>query len=413
MKHFRMYILAAVACWGLPSVAEAQRTMTLGECLKTALEHNLDLKAGEMEVDKAVMLQKTAFDPDKISLSISQDPTAGGSTDNSWSVTQDFSFPTVYTARSRALKSETGLRRKELEVVRHDVIKEVTAAYYTLLYNRDVMRIYEEQDTIYRKFLELATKKFKLGEAGRLEKMNAERLYSENKLTWHQVEKDFHEAQLTLQRRMGINDEVAPADSAFTAIPVLAAGDDFDFGETPWAGVLEQQQKLTENNLLVEKRGFLPDFSISLRSQLVLKAFNPYNVDRSLFDKGNFMGFEVGVSFPLFFGARKARVKAAKQEVLLAGIKAQQTERRLHNQYRQALNEYIRARKDLDYYVKKGNPEADKMLGISRISYEKGEIGYVEYIQNLQTVADIHLRYARALNTYNQSVILLNYLQGK
>lgn len=413
MKHLNIYILAALACWCLPPVAEAQRTMTLQECLKTALEHNLDLKIGEMEADKAEMLQKTAVDLDKTSLSVSQDPTAGGSTDNSWSVSQDFSFPTVYSAKRRALKSETVLRKKDLEVARHDVAKEVTTAYYTLLYNRDVMKIYEEQDTIYRKFLELASNKYKLGEAGRLEKMNAERLYSENKLTWHQVEKDFREAQLTLQRWMGVNNEVTPADSAFAVIPAPVAGDDFNFEGTPWAESLEQQRKLTENNLLVEKRGFLPDFSLSVRSQLVLKAFNPYNVDRSLFNKGNFMGFEVGVSFPLFFGAQKARVKAAKQEVLLAEIKAQQAERQLNNQYRQALNEYIRARKDLDYYVKEGNPEADKMLGISRISYEKGDIGYVEYIQNLQTVADIHLRYARALNTYNQAVILLNYLQGK
>lgn len=413
MKHLIIYILAAAGLVVLPPAARAQKTMTLQDCLRTALEHNFDIRARKAETDKAAMLQKTAVDLDMTTFSLSQDPTSGGSPDNSWSVSQDFRFPTVYSARRKALRSETALREKSLLVTQHDVKKEVTAAYYTLLYTRDVMKIYEEQDTIYRKFLELATGRYKMGEAGSLEKMNAERLYRENKLTWHQVEKNFREAQLALQFQIGTDEEVVPADPAFSVITSPFAGEEYNYGGTPWAAMAEKQEEAGENNLKVEKRGFLPAFSLSLSNQLVIKGFNPYNVDRSPFEKGSFMGFEVGVSVPLFFGAQKARVKAAKQELLLTKIKAQQTEYRHRNLYRQALNEYARAQKDLDYYVREGNPGADRMLEISRVSYEKGDIGYVEYIQNLQTAADIHLRYARALNTYNQSVVMLNYLQGK
>lgn len=413
MNYINRFLWVVAVCCCLPAALQAQRRMTLEECRNVALVHNFNLRAGRAEIGKAEALQKTAVDVGRTTLSVSQDPTSGGSPDNSWSVGQSFSLPSVYNARRRALRSETDLRKKNLGVTRHEVEKEVAVAYYTLLYYRDALKIYEEQDTIYHKFLRLASDRFKMGEAGRLEKMNAERLYNENRLVWRQAEKDFREAQLTLQRYMGVDEEVLPADTAFTAVAEPLAGADFNFGETPWAEVYEQQQKVSENNLTVEKRGFLPDVNLSLSSQLVIKGFNPYNVDRSRFEKGNFMGFEVGVSFPLFFGAQKAKVKAAKQEVLLSKIRAQQAEYETKNSYRQALGEYVRARKDLDYYVKEGNPAANRMLGISRISYEKGEIGYVEYIQNLQTVADVHLRYVRALNAYNQAVILLNYLQGK
>lgn len=405
------YLLLSV-CLSVSSV-RAQRTMTLAECLHTAQEHNLELTAGKLEVEKAEILRKTAVDLDKTSFALSQDLTSGGSSDNAWSVSQSFNFPTVYTARRKALKSEANLKKADLGVVKHDIDKEVTLAYYALLHNRDIMKVYEDQDTIYSKFLKLATDKYKLGEAGQLEKMNAERLYNENKLVWHQVEKDFKEAQLVLQRWMGVDEEVVPADTAFSVVPSPVPDNDVDFEKTPWAEVYEQQRKLSEHNLVTEKRSYLPDFSVSLSTQLVLKGLNPYNVDRSRFDKGNFMGFEVGVSFPLFWGAQKARVKAAQQEVVLNRIKSQQAEYQFKNQYKQAFNEYVRARKDLLYYKEKGNPEAGRMLAISRVSYERGEIGYVEYIQNLQTVADIHLQYVKALNTYNRSVILLNYLQGK
>lgn len=410
MRYF-VFIMTFLAGF-LPVRIWAQRTMTLQKCLKEAFEHNLALKEGKATVDKAELLQKTAVDLGNTTLSLSQDPTSGGSPDNSWSVSQDFSFPTVYKAKRRVLKSETALRETELKVVRHDVVKEVTMAYYALLHNRDIMKIYEEQDTIYHKFLDLASNKYKMGDASQLEKLNAERLYRENKLTWHQVEKNYQEAQLVLQRWMGTDEEVQPADTAFSVIAAPLSGHDYDFDDTPWFEVYERQRQLDEDNLTLEKQGFLPALSISLSSQLVLKGFNPYNVDRSRFDKGNFMGFEVGVSFPLFFGAQKARVKAARLDATINQLKLQQAGFQMRNQYQQAVNEYNRARKSLDYYVKEGNPEADRMLRLSRISYEKGEIGYVEYIQNLQTVADIHLQYANALNTYNQSVILLNYLKG-
>lgn len=412
MKKMNYRFLLLTACLAVSGV-RAQRTMTLQECLRTAQAHNLDLKAGEIEVEKAEILRKTAVDLDKTSLALSQDLTSGGSSDNAWSVSQSFNFPTVYTARKKALKSEVDLRKADLGVIKHDIDKEVTLAYYTLLYNRDIMKVYEEQDTIYSKFLKLASDKYKLGEAGQLEKMNAERLYRENKLVWHQVEKDFREAQLVLQRWLGLNEEVIPADPAFSVISDPVPDNELDFDETPWSDVYEQRQNLSERNLVMEKRGYLPDLSVSLSTQLVLKGLNPYNLDRSRFEKGNFMGFEVGLSLPLFWGAQKARVKAARHEVVLNKIKTSQAEFQFKNQYKRAFNEYIRARKDLYYYEKEGNPEAERMLSISRISYEKGEIGYVEYIQNLQTVAEVHLQYVKALNTYNQSVILLNYLQGK
>ncbi len=40
------------------------------------------------------------------------------------------------------------------------------------------------------------------------------------------------------------------------------------------------------------------------------------------FEGGNFMGFEVGVGIPLFYGATKARIKAAKKIKKLQNMKS-------------------------------------------------------------------------------------------
>ena len=51
------------------------------------------------------------------------------------------------------------------------------------------------------------------------------------------------------------------------------------------------------------------------------------------------------------------------------------------------------------------------MSRLSQKSYENGEIEYVEYIQNQQTALDVQLRYADAINDYNQAIITLNYIK--
>ncbi len=87
-----------------------------------------------------------------------------------------------------------------------------------------------------------------------------------------------------------------------------------------------------ENNLGVRvadlqveraRQGMWPSLNVGLRHQLVISGMNPYDIDRSRFDKGNWMGFEVGVAFPLFYGSQKAKKEAAKLDVDIARARRQ------------------------------------------------------------------------------------------
>lgn len=168
----------------------------------------------------------------------------------------------------------------------------------------------------------------------------------------------------------------------------------------------------SERNLSLAKQGYMPGLSIGLKGQLLIKGFNPYGIERNRFEKGNFMGVEVGVRVPLFWGSQKAKVKAARRDVELVEISRRQAEQRMNKEYHDGLNELFRAQKVLDYYIALGNGQAERMSRLSQASYENGEIGYVEYIQNQQTVLDVQLRYADAVNDYNQAIITLNYIKG-
>lgn len=397
----------------VPSGVSAQESVnTLDECIRLAMDNNLTMKSGRISIERAKDLQGTAFNIEKTGFSLSQDPTSGGSPDNSISLSQSFDFPTVYTTRSKLLKAETNLERSNLEVTRNELVKEITATYYQLLYAKENIKILQEQDSIYSKFLFLASTKFKAGETSRLEQMNAERLYNENKIELQKAEKDYQNVQLILQRWMNAEVSVDPFEAE---LPVMAANypfNNFSAEQTPIGMVLQSQKEVREKNLSVVKQGYLPSFNFALKNQFLIKGFNPYDVERERFNKGNFMGFEVGVSVPLFFGEQRAKTKAAKREVEMARVQQEEVVQAMQKQYQTYINDFYKAKNSLDYYTSQGITQADDITRISQISYEKGEIGYVEYIQNLKTAVEIHLQRANAVNDYNQTIIMLNYIQG-
>jgi len=124
-------------------------------------------------------------------------------------------------------------------------------------------------------------------------------------------------------------------------------------------------------------------------------------------------GFQIGVSVPLFFGANRARIRSAKIRNEQIDVERQQTETSLQNAYSMQYNEYLKAMESLTYYETTGIAQADEITQTAQTAYHLGEIGYMEYIQNLQTAIRIKLQYVDALNAFNQSVITLNYLRGE
>lgn len=394
------------------AVSAQNTTRSLQQCIDSAMVNNLTMKSGRISIQKAKDLQGTAFNIDRTTFSLSQDPTSGGSPDNSLSLSQSFDFPTLYGFRRGLLKAETNLEKSHLEVTRNELVKEVTSLYYQLLYARENIKILQEQDSIYGKFLFLANAKLKSGDTGRLEQMNAERLYNENKIDLQKAGKTYENIQLRLQQWVNTSEFIEPAEDTLPVLESPLMADGFNPGQTPLGEMYSNKQIVSEKNLSVVKQGYLPSFNIALRNQFLIKGFNPYDVDRARFDKGNFMGFEVGVSVPLFFGEQRAKTKAAKREVELMRTQQEEAMLGIRKEYQTGLNEFAKAQKSLDYYSGKGIRQADEISRISQLSYEKGEINYVEYIQNLKSSMDIHLQYATVINEYNQSIIMLNYLQG-
>lgn len=390
--------------------AKAQTTMTLNECISQAYENNLTMRYDKMAIERAKYMQGTAFDLNKTDISLSQTPTTGGGPENALSFTQSFEFPTVYGARRSKLKAETQLEEAKHSLNSNLLEREIASTYYTLIYALEQKRLLQLQDSVYSHFLSIAEARHAAGESGTLELINARRLCEENKVAISCAEKNIENVQLQLARWMGNDKLILPTEQSLTIIG-CTQGElaQFSPSETSAVAVASKESAVAEKELRLARQTFMPDISLGASAQLLIKGFNPYNIDRSRFSEGNLMGFDVGINIPLFYGAKRARVKAAKKSMEQKRLLLEQEIKNASTDFSIAKNEYLQAKQKLDYYRNHGNNDAAETYRLAQLSYEKGDIPYTEYIQNLQAALSLQMAYAEAVNQYNQAIINLKF----
>lgn len=402
--------ILAMACF-LATGSQAQTKMlNLQQCLDMAYQQNLQVLAANKSVERAKVLQGTAWDLDKTEVALSQDPSSGGNTDNALSFSQSIEFPTVYAARRSQLKAETQAERSKVNVVKSELAYQVKSLYYQLVYETECMKLMNHQDSMLSRCRVVAEKRYKAGDARKLEFLAVERKYRENKLDIAEKLSDIEKTQLELKDLLNSETPVEPADKELAALDFVQTG--FNYQQTPEGQLAQDRIKASDKAIAAAKSEYAPSLSLALRSQLVISSWNPYNVDRSRFKEGNFFGFEVGVGVPLFYGATKAKVKAAKKDKEIAQIEMQQEQQSLQRDYLATLSRCNSTFARLSFYQNEGDVQHKEMEKLSLLEYENGEISYVEYLDALDGSIDYHIKRAAAINDYNQSVIALEKLMG-
>jgi cobalt-zinc-cadmium resistance protein CzcA len=387
--------------------------MTLQECIDSALVRNEKMQIASLAVSKATALKGTAFDAAPTAITLQQETTGSAGLDNGVSFSQDFDFPTVYVAKHKALKAQEQLEQSNYAITRNETVRDVTMAYYTLLYQRELLRINQAQDSLYRQFANVANSRYTNGECSKLEPMNAERLVNTTGVALLNVENDYNTAQRRLMYLLNSDAPIEPADTQFSAIAGGLTTSTLNFDATPQGIAAENEIAVSKQNLSVARQQYLPGITLGATTQAMIKSFNPYNVERNRFEKGNFMGFEVGVTVPIFFGAQRARTKAAKKELEMSQLRQDVARKEAENEYAAEMNKLKSASQNLAYYTNTGASQANEIIRIANVSYSLGDINYMEYINNLETAYEMQRNHADAIYEYNQTIINLNYLTGQ
>ena len=413
-KKKTIFGLAAVLMLLAPSEAKAQlfdatipgKKMTLEQCFQLADKQNLTLQAGRKSIERAKVMEGTAWDVDKTEIAFGQNPASSGDTDNALAFSQGIEFPTVYTARRGQLKAETQAEKSRLGVTDQQIKLEIASAYYAMLYQTHRLSILQRQDSILDRYCDVAEKRYKAGEARQLEFLTAERLRNENHLEMVNVKSEAENKQMELMALLNTDQPVLPAESYLIALESPVCGT-FNYQQTADAQYQQDRLKALDKEVKCAKTGYAPSLSLTLRTQALISSWDPYHIDRQRFTEGNFFGFEIGVGVPLFYGATKAKVKAAKKNREVAELEMQQERREKESDYRLGYNRFQNAAKRMAYYNGENISKAKEIVRLSTAEYESGEISYVEYANALQEAIDMGMKQADVINEYNEAALAL------
>lgn len=386
--------------------------MTLQQCFQLADRQNLALQSGRKAVEKAQVMQGTAWDLDKTEIAFSQNPASSGDTDNGLTFSQSIEFPTVYTARRNQLKAETQAEKSRLNVTSQQLRLEIANVYYAMLYQTHRLQILQQQDSVIQRYCDVAAKRYKAGEARQLEFLSADRMRNDNRLEMTKVKNEAENLQTALMALLNTTTPVVPAADNLVISQRSPMNAAFNYQQTADAQYQKDLISALDQEVKCAKTGYAPSLSLALRSQLLIDSWDPYHINRQRFTEGNFFGFEVTVGVPIFFGATKAKVKAAQKDREMAQMAMQQEQREKERDYKQGYNRLQNAIKRMEYYSGENMAKAKDIERLSTLEYENGEISYVEYASALQEAIDMRLKQAEVVNEYNEAVLALMALNN-
>jgi cobalt-zinc-cadmium resistance protein CzcA len=178
-------------------------------------------------------------------------------------------------------------------------------------------------------------------------------------------------------------------------------------------GYTDQQKEVALLERRVELSRMAPDFNIGYFSQ-TMQGVQDVNGSPRNFDAGDrFDGVQAGVSIPLVFGPYTAKNKAARIRQEVARNNAEYYNTLLLGNYKSLLDEFDKNKKTVDYYELQAVPEADLIIDQATRSYKVGALDYLDYIIMLNHALTIKQSYLDALNSYNQTIISIDFITGK
>jgi cobalt-zinc-cadmium resistance protein CzcA len=157
----------------------------------------------------------------------------------------------------------------------------------------------------------------------------------------------------------------------------------------------------------------LPEFTIGYRNHSII---GNQSIDgNEVFFDGTkrFHSVNVGVSFPLNFKSNKAKLQSQDLRTKALVKEAENKKLILIAQLQNAFAQYNQNLAQYNYFKTVALPNSDTMVSISRLGYNSGEIGYLEYLQALQTATDIQISYLKSADELNQSVLNIHFLTNQ
>ncbi len=385
---------------------------TLDAAISYGLKHNGNILSANLEIDKKMALKGASFNLEKTEIGIEYGKYNSFETDMAINISQRFKMPKVYQNQKRLAKGQIKVSELGKISTENDLIAAIERTWYALVNLKARHALLRYQKEIFLQFSRATDIRYQTEAGTLLEKVTGEAKLSSVEVELTQNDADIFIYKKQLQLLLNDPSEVdVPAD-AIAKKELKLNGNLASIKNNPNLQSIVYQIAISEQKYKLEKSNLLPEFSIGYLNQSQVGTHTKNGVDKFYDNSQRFSGVMASISIPLWAKSNIARIKAAKIQEQKARNDADYYETVLKANYEQALQNYIKHKKSLEYYETKAIPQADLILSNAKKSFEYEAINYVEYVQSLSIGIRIKSNYLKQLSDYNQAVIALEQLVG-
>ena len=367
------YIFIAVLAMG---TANAQTTMDT--VLAEVARNNKSISVQKQYMDAQKLSYKTGLNPENPRVEYDHLPGRpdGAGTQEDFSVTQAFDFPTSYGKR-RSVSNEQ-IRKAELEFIaaRQRILLEAKRVAIDYVYRKNVQAELDERMQNANALLEAITRQTQQGESSILDLNKIKLLQLEIK-----NEADLNATALTtLQHKLDELNGGNPLDVSGLDYPLLGAIRPFETLDSiieandPEVKVISQEKEVSQEQVELSRSMTLPKFEGGYHQQSILGQ--------------KYQGFHVAMSIPLW--ENKNRVKTQKARLLFSEL--QISEHRTEHYYRnkRLYEQYLHWDNTLAGYREiLGSANNEELLNRA---LEAGQVSLIEYLMEVGYFYDAIIR---------------------
>jgi cobalt-zinc-cadmium resistance protein CzcA len=390
------------------------KSISVDDAITTALKNNLELQSQQLNVQSSTILKKSVFELPKTNVNFQFGQYNSINQDKAFQVSQSIPFPTYYSAKSSLYKAELQGSQLQQQATANEIKAQVQYWFYQLQYLQTTKKQLQDLDSLYNDFVNAAALRYKTGETNLLEKTTAETKRGQLSQLLKQNETDFATAYNSLKTLMNTSEDFTiTVNENWQPLVLSSSFDTTLIANNPSLKVLYQQSVIAEQNKKLETASTLPDFNVGYFNQSLIGVQNINGADVNFDGSKRFQGFNVGISIPITFFSNTSKIKSLDYKQQALQKEADNGKLILQNQLQNAFQQYNQNLSQYNYYKSTALPNADIIISTAKVGFKSGDIGYIEYLQALQTATDVQLSYLQSVNQINQSIVNINFLINK
>lgn len=413
-------LLLALGIGAISSKSAAQdttavsRKISLNQAIGEGTAKNLEIKSGIYQIDYQKALIGTALDVSKTEISWMGGQYNSKRFDNQFNISQTLAHPKVASRRRDLLSEQVNAVHARIEVTKAELIRQIKNTYYSLILVESKQNLLLQENIRAQRFVKAAELRYRTGEANQLEYSVAQSEQGDLQARLIQNQGNKLNLQKQLQTLIFSSGSVTADVDTLTRRTLAAVTlDTSQIAGNPYLQYLAQQIIIDKKSTAVQRSSLLPSFSVGYFNQSLIGSQTVNGNDVFYGSAKRFQGVQLGIGIPIFNGANKSRIRAAELNEKVAQNQLDISRIQLNSSLQQAVQTYQSASQSLALYEQKTLVLADAIRNNAVKGYEAGEIGYVEFSQALNRALMIKSTYLDLLDSYNQSVIEIEFLLNK